>query len=114
MSKISGKITCATKSEIPDGARATIKVIDCGRMDAPAITLGQQIIKNPKAFPIQYSVDFLDYFLNSDQFHGRYTVSCSIKSDDKLIFVDDTNFSIVSDMETRKLFETLDFHVIEC
>ncbi len=113
-SKLSGKITCPTKSVIPDGSIATIRVLDCGRMDAPAITLGQQTIKNPKEFPIQYSVDFLDSFLSSDHFHGSYTVSCSIKCDDKLVFTDNTNFTIVSDKETRKLFDMLDFHVIEC
>ena len=114
MSKLSGKITCSTKSEIPEGAKATIRIIDCGRMDAPAITLGQQVIRNPKTFPIQYSIEFLDSFLKAEQFHGQYAVNCRIETGDTLNFINDTRFGIVSDFEKRTLFETLDFHVIEC
>lgn len=113
MRKISGKITCETKNDIASGAQAGIRVIDCGRMDAPSKTLGQQIINDPKSFPIHFEVEYDDSFVKAEQFHGQYALQCSIEHGDKLIFVNDTRFNIVSDHSKRELFETMDFHVIE-
>ena len=114
MRKLSGKITCSSSDvQIPNGASAKIQVIDCGRMDAPSITLGEQIINNPNSFPIHYEVEFDDSFLKAEQFHGRYAVNCSIELGEKLLFVNDTNFNIVGDHEQRELLKTIDFHVIE-
>ena len=112
MRKISGQITCESKKEIPNGAVATISVIDCGRMDAPSITLGKQEIKDPKSFPIQFEIEYDDSFLKAEGFHGRYTVQTRIETNGKLNFITDTSFSIVSDHATRKLADTIDFHVI--
>lgn len=113
MRKISGKITCATKSGIPDGAHATIQVIDCGRMDAPSITLGQQIINDIKSFPLHFEVEYDDSFLKAEGFHGQYGLNCRIETGEKLHFINDTHFSIVSDHEQRNLLDKMDFHVIE-
>ena len=113
MRTISGEIACPTKSEIPDGANVTINVIDCGRMDVAAITLGQQIINDPKCFPLHFEVEFDDSFLQAEMFHGRYAINCRIEVDGKLYFINDTHFNIVSDRNTKKLKDHLDFHVIE-
>ena len=114
MRKISGKITCSAKNDIPEGSIATVSVMDCGRMDAPSITLGEQIITNPKHFPLRFEIEFDDSFLNLDQsFHGEYALSCRIEKGNKLEFINDTSFNIVQEHETRKLYDTYDFHVIE-
>lgn len=113
MRKISGKITCETKSGIANGAKASVRVIDCGRMDAPSITLGQQIIDDPKSFPLHFEVEYDDSFLKAEGFHGQFALQCFVELGDKLLFVNDTRFNIVSDHSKRELFDTMDFHVIE-
>ena len=112
MRKISGKITCETKNDIASGAQAEIRVIDCGRMDAPSITLGQQIINEPKSFPINFEIEYDDAFVKAEQFHGQYALQCTIQKDHQYLFVNDSRINIVSDHSKRELSETKDFKVI--
>ena len=112
MRKISGNVTSSGKQEIPKGAVAVISVVDCGRMDAPSITLGKVELKDPKQFPLHYELEYDDSFLRAQQFHGQYAIQARIETNGQLNFINDTRFNIVSDHQTKKVLDKLDFHVI--
>jgi putative lipoprotein len=111
MRKITGSITCQPGSAIPSESLAIIQVIDASLMDAPSKTLGEQIINNPETFPLNFQVEYHDEPLISIP-RGRYSISIRITKHDKLIFCNDTNFSVV-DFETGKIRDHLDVHVVK-
>ena len=111
MRKISGKITCNTTQDIPEGSIVTVQVSDTTRACAPAIPLGKKTIENQKKFPIEFEVEYDDSFLkNPTGFH--YTISARIEQNGNLKFINDTSFIIMNE-ETKMPKESIDFFVIK-
>jgi uncharacterized lipoprotein YbaY len=107
MRKVKGSITMQSKHDIPEGAIATISVADTSRACGRAETKGKVTITNPK-IPIQYEVEYDDSgFRNGFD----YSLSCRIELNGKLLFINDTHFSIV-DAQTGNLLDKVDFHII--
>ena len=106
MRTIRGKVTCEERQDIPEGASATISVIDCSRMDVAAVTLGKVEIQNPKTFPIAYQVDYDDEPIKR-MLSGSYAINVRIGTESKLSFITDTRFSIV-DQQTGDILDQMD------
>ena len=111
MRTISGKVTCNEAQEIPAGAVAEILVNDNSLMDAPSKTLGKVVIKDPKAFPIEFKVEY-DEAPVLKMMRGRFAIQVFINHGDKRIFRTDTHFSLV-DHQTDALKEQQDVPVIK-
>ena len=110
MNTISGEINFNGNVTLPKNAVVQVTVEDVSLMDAPSVILGKRIIKNPKSFPINYRLSY-DSKPFIDEPYGRYGLSVVIKSGNKLIYLTDTFFSILSNK--NKILPKLNVKVIK-
>src|SRR5262245_51535419 len=79
---VSGKVEFARKPTFADGTVVMIQVQDTSIADRKAVVLGEKVIKNPKAGPIEFEIEY-----DGDRIkpRGRYSISCRITLDGKLL-----------------------------
>ena len=111
MRSISGKVTCNEAQEIPAGAVAEILVNDNSIKGRPSKTLGKVVINDPKAFPIEFTIEY-DEAPVLKIIRGIYSIQVNINLGDRLIFCTDTQFGIVN-RETETIKDHLDVFVVK-
>jgi uncharacterized lipoprotein YbaY len=94
-STVTGTVTYREQVELPkEGVVVIIKVEDISRADAPAVTIGEQIIKNPGN---QDSIPFeIEY--NSNEIDERYTYAmrARIEVDGELWFINTSRYAVIT------------------
>ena len=70
-----------------------VKLVDVSRADAPAITIGEQIIENPGQVPIAFEIEY-DPAAIDERF--SYAVGVRISEGGKLEFINDTRYSVIT------------------
>jgi putative lipoprotein len=94
-STVTGTVTFREQVEFPaEGVVVIIKVEDISKADAPAITIGEQIIENPGN---QDSIPFeIEY--NPDDIDERYTyaIRVRIEVDGKLWYTNTSRYNVIT------------------
>lgn len=94
-STVTGTVTYREQVEFPkEGVVVIIKVEDISRADAPAITIGEQIIENPGN---QDSIPFeIEY--NPDDIDERYTYAMRVRIevDGKLWYTNTSRYEVIT------------------
>ena len=98
---IKGKITCAAATEIPQGAKLTLSLVDVSRADAAAITLAKVELAELKTFPISYELPF-DPAKLTHKVPNFYALSARIEKEGKLLFINDTRIEVLDDAGNLK------------
>ena len=78
----------------PQGVVVTVKVEDVSRADAPAVTIGEQIIENPgHQVPIPFEIEY-----NPDDIDERYTYAMRVRIevDGELWFTNTTRYQVIT------------------
>ena len=92
---VTGTITYMEKIAIPaEGVVVTVKIEDVSRADAPAITIGQQVIENPgHQVPIPFEIEY-----NSADIDERYVYAlrARIEVDGKLWFINTSRYAVIT------------------
>jgi uncharacterized lipoprotein YbaY len=92
---VTGTVTYREKIALPpQGVVITIKVEDISRADAPAINIGEQIIKNPgHQVPIPFEIQY-----NPDDIDERYTYAMRVRIevDGELWFINTTRYQVIT------------------
>ena len=94
-STVTGTVTYREQVEFPEeGVVVIIKVEDISRADAPAITIGEQIIENPGnkdsiPFEIEYNPDEID-----ERF--TYAMLVRIEVNGKLWFINTSRYAVIT------------------
>jgi len=91
---VSGEVTQADSVPMPDGATAIIKIEDTSLADAPAETIGEQIIEDPGSFPFEYEVEY-----DADDIVDNHTYGMRVRIEDatgSLIFINDTAVNVIT------------------
>ena len=104
---LTGICTCSASDIIEEGAVAEISILDVSRCGAPAITLSKIEIENPKTFPLSFQIEY-----EQPTRSGSYCVSISINKNGKLLYINDTRFSI-TDQAGNYLSSLNDLFVIK-
>ncbi len=86
--------------ELEAGLVVTIRLQDVSLQDAPAKVLGEQTVRDPKAFPIPFSIAY-DPTKVSDT-GLRYGIGVRIEKDGKLRYINDTHIPVISDGHPTK------------
>jgi len=92
---VTGTVTYRERIALPGtGVVVTVQLQDVSRADAPAITIGEQVITDPGhqvpiAFEIEYSPDDID-----ERF--TYAVRATIAVDGKLMFTTTTRYAVIT------------------
>ena len=91
---MTGTITYAEKIALPaEGVVVTVKIEDVSRADAPAVTIGQQVIENPGQVPIPFEVEY-----NPSDIDERYVYAlrARIEVDGKLWFINTSRYAVIT------------------
>ena len=92
---VTGTVTYREKVELPaEGVVMVIKVEDISRADAPAVTIGEQVIENPiheapVPFEIAYDPDDID-----ERF--TYAMRVRVEVDGKLWFTNTSRYQVIT------------------
>lgn len=92
--KVTGTVTYLEKIALPAGAVVGVNLLDVSKQDAPAVTIGEQVITTsgnqvPFPFEIKYNPTTIDPRYN-------YAVRASITVDGKLWFISDTTYPVIT------------------
>jgi uncharacterized lipoprotein YbaY len=92
---VTGTVTYREKIALPpQGVVISVKVEDVSRADAPAITIGEQIIENPgHQVPIPFEIEY-----DPDDIDERYTYAMRVRIevDGELWFINTTRHQVIT------------------
>ena len=89
---VSGTIECQAEAIFEPGTIARVSVQDVSKADAAATTIGEQVIKDLKKFPIAFAVE---YDPAAIQPKSTYAVRVRIETGKRLDYINDTNVPVV-------------------
>jgi len=94
-STVTGTVTYREKVELPnEGVIVIIKVEDVSKADAPAVTIGEQIIENPGN---QDSIPFeIEYNSNDIDERFTYAMRVRIEVDGKLWYTNTSRYAVIT------------------
>lgn len=73
--------------ELPDGAVVKVSLQDTSRADAPAVTLGEQVIRDARRLPLAFRIPYDP--ADIDQ-RNEYTLRASVTLGERLLYTNDT------------------------
>ena len=91
---VTGTITYSEEIALPaGGVVVTVKIEDVSRADAPAVTIGQQVIENPGQVPIPFEVEY-----NPADIDERYVYAlrARIEVNGKLWFINTSRYAVIT------------------
>ena len=90
---VTGTVAYRERIALTPDAVVEIKLIDVSRMDASAVTIGEQIIDNPGQVPIAFEIEY-DPAKIDERF--SYAIQARITEDGRLAFINDTRYSVIT------------------
>ena len=93
MATVTGTITYRERIALTPNAVVEVKLLDVSRADAPAITVGEQIIENPGQVPIAFEIEYDP--ADIDQ-RFTYAIGARITESGELAFINDTSYQVIT------------------
>ena len=90
---VTGTITYRERIALTPNAVVEVKLLDVSRADAPAITVGEQIIENPGQVPIAFEIEYDP--ADIDQ-RFTYAIGARITESGELAFINDTSYQVIT------------------
>jgi putative lipoprotein len=102
---ISGTVVFEKPLILGSEATAEISLLDISTADAPARTLGKQVIKDPKKFPFPFAVPYDPEAIKPA---GRYAISVRLTlAGGQLLFTSDTATPVLTNGQTKDIKVTV-------
>jgi putative lipoprotein len=94
MAQVTGTVTYRERTALPPTAVVTIKLVDVSRADAPAIVLGEQVIRPAgKQVPFAFSIAYDPVQIRP---HLTYAVQARIEDGGRLLFISDRMYPVLT------------------
>ena len=92
---VTGSVTYRERIALPsEGVVITIKVEDISKVDAPAVTIGEQIIINPgHQVPIPFKIEYIKDKIDSK---NTYAIRARIEVNGKLTFTNTSRYQVIT------------------
>lgn len=92
--RVSGTVTHRERIALDPAAEVVVQLLDVSRMDAPSTVLAEQRIKaNGKQVPFAYELKVDAARIDPRM---RYAVSARISRGEQLLFINDTQYSVLT------------------
>ena len=91
---VTGLVNSQAATPLPAGAIATVTLADVSRADAPAVTIAEQVISNPEAFPFPFTVIY-----NLEVIDPRFTYAIGVRITDStgaLVFINTFSYPVIT------------------
>ena len=91
---VTGTITYVEKIALPsEGVVLTAKIEDVSRADAPAVTIGEQVMENPGQVPIPFEIEYTPGDIDE---RYVYALRVRIEVDGKLWFINTSRYAVIT------------------
>ncbi len=90
---VTGTVTYRERIALSPDAVVEVKLVDVSRADAPAVTIGEQTIKNPGQVPIAFEIGYDPKTIDS---RFTYAVQARIEERGTLMFINDTRYQVIT------------------
>ena len=90
---VSGSVAYRERIALTPDAVIEIKLIDVSRADAPALTLGEQVIPNPGQVPAKFEIEYNPADID-DRF--SYAISARITDGGRLMFLNTSRYAVLT------------------
>ena len=98
---VSGTVTYRQRSALPANAMLYVKIVDVSRQDTSAITVAEQRVDlNGKQVPYDFD---LVYDRSKIQERNRYAVQAEIRDGNRLLFITDTSYPVITQGNPRNV-----------
>lgn len=74
--------------DLPEGAVVEVQLQDTSIADAPAVTLGEHVIRDARALPVAFRIPYDPSAINRKS--REYSLQASVTLDGRLLYVNDT------------------------
>lgn len=94
VTSVSGTVAYRQRIALPPDVVVTVRIDDVSRADAPATTIGQQIIRNPGQVPIPFNVR-----CNAQDIEDNHSYSVAARIEDpsgKLLFISTQHYPVIT------------------
>jgi uncharacterized lipoprotein YbaY len=98
LASVTGTVEFTTATKYGPETVLEISILDVSRADAPAITMGKQVLKDFKAFPIAFEAPYDPAAIKPGH---RYTVIARILVSGQLAFINDTAIPVILGAPTK-------------
>ena len=93
-SRVTGTVTYLARVALPPTAVVKVQLIDVSRADAPAVTLGEQIISTGgKQVPFFFEIPYDPAKIEANH---TYAVQARIEEDGRLRFINDQRYAVIT------------------
>lgn len=94
MAQVTGTVTYRERIALPPTTVVTVKLVDVSRADAPAIVIGEQVIRPAgKQAPFAFSIAYDPVQI---QPHLTYAVQARIEDGGRLLFISDRMYPVLT------------------
>ena len=90
---VTGTLTYNSRISLSPNAVVEIKLQDVTWIDAPAVTIAEQIITNPGQVPIAFEIEYAPSEIDE---RSRYALLARITEEDRLLFINDTAYEVIT------------------
>lgn len=92
--RVTGTVTYLARVALPPTAVVKVQLIDVSRADAPAVTLGEQIISTDgKQVPFFFEIPYDTAKIEPNH---TYAVQARIEEDGRLRFINDQRYAVIT------------------
>ena len=93
--EVTGNVT-GPAGDLEAGLVVKIQLLDVSLMDVPAKVLGEQVLRDPKAFPIPFAVPYDAKQVSKQSPTYFYTIGVRIEKDGQLRYISDTHIPVIA------------------
>ena len=90
---VTGTVTYRERIGLSPDAMVEVKLLDVSLADAPAVTIGEQVIENPGQVPIAFEIEYDPSDIDE---RLTYAVQARIMEGDRLAFTNDTAYNVIT------------------
>ena len=90
---VTGTVTYRERIALSPDAVVEVKLLDVSRADAPAVTIGEQVIQDPGQVPIAFEIEYAPTDIDE---RFTYAVQVRIMEGDRLEFINDTAYHVIT------------------
>ena len=90
---VNGTINTQNQIELPAGSIVNVQLQDTSRADAPAIVIGEQVIRNPERFPVSFEIEYDPDIIDE---RNVYSMRARIEVEGKLVFINTTAHHVIT------------------
>lgn len=90
---VTGLVTYSEPISLYPNVVVSVKLLDVSRLDAPSVTVSEQVFENAESLPLEFEVRYDKSDIDE---RATYSIQVSITQGDVLLFANDTAYDVIT------------------